>query len=404
MKSKKNILHIEIRELGIYVNNEDYFSFEKTNLRKDIVLFSSKRRFPLKCRMNAYDLEKGKLSLEIVNYQHHDIEKFNNQSAKLPISSIVILNIQFELLKPLLVFYNKDKLKLFLAEDSFIEEDEMEAVIHEISLKVNLSKLKFLNGKVCFKHSLTWYKESTVLEIENVNLLKDYEYIKFYFAKLFGRKSIDVYVECSSNRNGIKLIRCKSPQIDSIKRDTVKILKTYIYSDLTKNKQHIKQGSLLTIDELLSMDLNEDFGNIDVSEKELLFTLIKDKNVRNVKELAYLANVIQHKHAPIFINLNPKIGFVFVFNGETLNHFIWELLNSNATYIWGVSKKYDIKKAIKVIEKEISLIKYIGRTTYKQEHKNTSSMYFNYLIHKSSKSEIDDPFPMWIAKLHELLI
>ena len=146
-----------------------------------------------------------------------------------------------------------------------------------------------------------------------------------------------------------------------------------------------------------------DSGNIDISEKEILFLLIDKHEIRNAKELAYLANQIQDENTSLYLNLNPKIGFVFVFFGEELLHFIWELLDSNATYIWS-KKKGNFESALKEIEKQISLIRSIGRAQYRHEFENSSTLYFNFLFHKTSKSEIDDPFPLWIKKIHELLI
>lgn len=119
--------------------------------------------------------------------------------------------------------------------------------------------------------------------------------------------------------------------------------------------------------------------------------------------MGYLANEIQSLDMPLFINLNPKIGFVFIYKGEEMIHFIWELLNSNATYIWSAKGKV-LKESITKIEEEISMIKELGRSQYRHEFLNTPQLYFNFVIHKTSKSSIDDPFPQWIYKVNELLV
>ena len=252
---------------------------------------------------------------------------------------------------------------------------------------------------------MKWYKESPFLEIHNIHILKDFEYIKFFFAKIFGRKSIDVKVQSRSTKEAITLVSVASSQIKSIDKDTIKILKGQVFKDITKKKniQQFTPDTLLTIDDLIREYDEEGFGNIDISEKEMFFSLIEKKGVRNRKELAYLASNIQDENSPLLININPKVGFVFIHQGETMIHFIWELLNSNATYIWS-TEELQVKKSIKKIEEQIALIRNVGRTQYRNEFDNSSQLYFNYVIHKTAKAGIDDPFPLWIAKIHEVLI
>lgn len=402
---ESRVLHIEFRKQGVYFNESEYIVFDQTNLTKEKVLFSAETPHPMILIMSSFNKVTGELNVEIVDYNKHDRILFQNQKPKADIKYLAFRNIIFDKLKPHLSFYSYSKLEALISDEKGKSFQDANAKTHLIKTKVNLKKVHFKNGKVSFKHNLKWYKESKFLEIHNVHIVKDYEYIKYYFIKHFGRKSIDVEIEAKSTKERIQLISVFSPQINSISSNTIKILKTKAIEEFTnfRNRKRFTPDSLLTIDDILKQNEDEAFGNIDISEKEILFLLIDKHEIRNAKELAYLANQIQDENTSLYLNLNPKIGFVFVFFGEELLHFIWELLDSNATYIWS-KKKGNFESALKEIEKQISLIRSIGRAQYRHEFENSSTLYFNFLFHKTSKSEIDDPFPLWIKKIHELLI
>ncbi len=72
-------------------------------------------------------------------------------------------------------------------------------------------------------------------------------------------------------------------------------------------------------------------------ERDILSLLAKQKHIRNQKQLDYLASVKQSADHVIRFSLKPLFGFIFCVSGQDMNHFCWELLNSNATYIWSTN-------------------------------------------------------------------
>ena len=389
---------------GFYINPTTKIDFSCSNLQQDIVLFSVEKAHEITCSMHSFDREEGKLLLEITNYQTHDQETFSKQKPKAEIKLLEFVNIRFSHLEPLLSFFEKDALKPFLTSTKL--PSSLPGKLHEILFKVSLSKVQFKNGKVIVPHTLKWYREKNHLEIQNLHIVKDYEHIKFYFAKIFGRKSIDIHVKAKSSKENIELISCSSPQINSIGPSTIKVLRTKIYDEMMSPRRHDKfpSNNLLTIDDIIAQAGEEGFGNLDCTEKDLLFHLLEKHDVRNARELRYLSGSLHDKTKPLFLNLKPEIGFVFCFVGEEMSHFIWELLDTNATYIWGVPKEKGFNSAVKSVENEIGKVKSLGRTQYRSQMENSKDLYFNYVVHKTAKSSVDDPFPFWIKRIQELLI
>lgn len=268
-------LHIEIREEGIFVNDQDYFPFYKSNLTRDKLIFSSKHSHSMILNMLSYHKEDSRLVVEIFSYNEKNDNAFVGQKAKFDIQYIEFKDIVFEKIQGLLSFYSKEKLSSILTTKQKKLQKNTEAKFHNIRIKVNLKSVRFMNGKVQFPHRLKWYKEKDILEIRNIYILKEFEHIKYFFAKLFGRKSIDVDVIAKSSKDSISLHSVFSPQIHSIDRTSINLLKTKVFDEATKerNRKRFTPGELLTFDELIEKTYEDSFGNIDSLEKELLFSL-----------------------------------------------------------------------------------------------------------------------------------
>jgi hypothetical protein len=68
--------------------------------------------------------------------------------------------------------------------------------------------------------------------------------------------------------------------------------------------------------------------------------------------------------------LHSVFCFLLLIEGEEDNHFIWELRNSNATYLWAIGKsEEDINSQYKRIEETINNVISLKREQYKQDYK-----------------------------------
>ncbi|MGY6561707.1 MAG: hypothetical protein ACXITV_06340 [Luteibaculaceae bacterium] len=106
--------------------------------------------------------------------------------------------------------------------------------------------------------------------------------------------------------------------------------------------------------------------------------------------------------------MNPHFGFLFFVEGERNNHFIWELLNSNATYIWSF-EKYDgtLAQQLKKIEEIIGRIRTLGREKYKGAYRNfqeDGDLVFRSIAHENINSDFVDDFPRWRSRLEQHLV
>jgi hypothetical protein len=154
---------------------------------------------------------------------------------------------------------------------------------------------------------------------------------------------------------------------------------------------------------------DEKEGNIfNQSEEEILKFLLEKSNVRNRKQLEYLAGQKQVGHSKLKFTLHPFFGFLFTLEGERMNHFVWELLNSHATYIWSAGKGEDeLGLQYRRVEDAINQVRNSGREEYKQAYRispNDPDLVFNVIVHENVNSPFIDSFVMWRHRLNELII
>jgi len=105
--------------------------------------------------------------------------------------------------------------------------------------------------------------------------------------------------------------------------------------------------------------------------------------------------------------LNPNFGFLFLVEGAENNQFVWELLNSHATYIWSIDKQQaEIELQFKRIESIVTTVRTSGRENYKRGYKNNhqdNDLVFRVIHHEDIASDLVDAFPKWKSKLNEQL-
>jgi hypothetical protein len=179
---------------------------------------------------------------------------------------------------------------------------------------------------------------------------------------------------------------------------------------MTQSKIKTIDKSLFTADEVLDQFETEDNeGNaFRQSEADILAMLIQSGKIRNRKQLEYLAGVKQSANYKLRFTRSQQFGFLFFVEGIRSNHFVWELINSNATYIWSISKsERNIELQYRRIEDNINFIRDSGRRNYQNEYREKhidNDLSFDKIIHDNISSGMKDSFPEWRAKLNEKLI
>jgi len=141
---------------------------------------------------------------------------------------------------------------------------------------------------------------------------------------------------------------------------------------------------------------------------DIIKSLTETEYVRNRKQLEYLSESKQTADSKIQYTLNPLFGFLFLNETKVKYHFIWELLQSHATYIWSIDKaNKDINSLYTKIEEIINVIKIIGREEYKRTYSKKNIGYklnFKAIDHQDITINQDDGFKKWKSKLDDLLV
>jgi hypothetical protein len=213
-------------------------------------------------------------------------------------------------------------------------------------------------GYVKFSKHIKKLNQSLDFKITNENILTEFDNIKYWFSKKLKIKKFKVKAYFTLIDNRLTEFTATSKDIDNIDQNLIEGVKVQRTLGITKSirPQEIDKG-LFTADDLYSLDNKNDLeGNVfKQTEKDILDMLIEKCSIRNRRELIYLSGSKQSLNYRIRFTNYPNFGFIFATEGELNNHFIWELLNSNATYIWTVEKgKNEIELQYKRIEKIIN--------------------------------------------------
>lgn len=437
---EKKIL-IKMYHDKIYFNSENYILISDTNIPKEAGLrFSTRKVVIWEVAMMDYSDSDMNLTIMILDYHPKVTSSFIKQNPKKPIQKLTFkYDFIWSELEPVLTSYVKDKLKGKLTHYTPRESRDKETLssksytsnenplnaipVHikkeEISTKtyhkeefwIDFSDVKFKLGYVAFKKYIKASINANLdFKIPNDNILEEFDSIKFWFSKKLKAKKIQVEVTVISIHNKVVETLSKSKHIDSITPELIDSIKYQRINAITEKLRDSKiSKELFTAEEIFSqIDSNDLEGNVfKQNEKDILDFLLEKKNVRNKKELNYLSGNKQSLNQKIRYTSYPNFGFLFLIEGDENNHFVWELLESNATYIWTINKsQQEINLQYKRIEAIINTIRDNGRNNYKRYYRNNhhdSDIRFSHIDHTHIGSDFLDEFPKWKSKLNELI-
>ncbi len=402
MKNPKTII-IKVTNSGIYLNPELCISWAQTNF-PDKLFFSinNSREIYWEVEQSSYDESNCQLKLKPKNYQSSELSNHKEQSPKKTIKSLQFSGIDWETLSGFLNYYIRDK---FFLEHNLISSNPRHDEDRNFDFKIdqNISKLEFKMGLVQTHKAVQGLSNKLLIQIPNTFIIPEFEHIKPYFKKLFGKSKISIYITVG-NKNLRSSYAFYSPEIASIDENFLEAIK------IIDIQRRLKKPQLIDIDkEIFSADdffdseepvLGNDYSMSDI---ELINQILESKYVRNRKQLEYLSGRLQSTHHKILFTRTPDFGFIFSIEGEQMQHFIWEMINSNATYVWSYDKSLNYKTARQLIEHKIAYIKQQGRSKYILDESKDECI-FNRIIHESANSNLIDAFPKWRHRLNEKLV
>lgn len=138
--------------------------------------------------------------------------------------------------------------------------------------------------------------------------------------------------------------------------------------DAVKKKSKVEtENTLLTMEEFFATLSNQHVKSsvFYEDEKALADDLLLITETKHYHHLRYLSAKHAHHIMRLRFVLKP-FSFIFLLEGETHYHIVWETLHTEeATYVWPVEKDVaKLKLALKKVEEIIQLVKVQGKVAY----------------------------------------
>lgn len=438
---------IRITKNRVFLTTEMSLSLSQTSLVGNHLSFRTFEDIYFEIEVLTYDNKSHEISIEVVDYQPKNISRFKEQTAKAQVLFIHFKPLKWQciekylssytksvLLREKIVFEDVPPLTSKVSENSFsktsksnessrpaffeirqndAEPKQREPFIEKITedAKIYFKDVDFNLGFVVFSYKSKKLNETYNLKIENHFLLTEFNAIKSYFPKVFGRKQFSIKIIFKLIDKVVTDITTTSSEIESINENILDSIKRERIARLTSTPlRNSVDKSLFTAEDIFDSfeDILKDGNIFKQSEEDILNFLIETRNVRNAKHLQFLSGSKHSIKQKLRFTLKPLFGFVFFIEGETKNHFCWELLNSHATYLWSFDKiDADTKFQFKRVEETINIIRDMGRETYKRDFKNNkvdSDLSFCTIEHSDINSTLKDGFVEWQHRLKERLV
>lgn len=435
---------LRIKDGKFYYTENDFIDIKNTNIPHGKMSFSYGRDIFWEVELFDFDDKTKTVRVRVLDYSPENVENYYTQKQKKLVEYFQFEKFQWTKLEPQLCSYqmsalsdiadgipnlnirNNENLEIeerFKDSDKNLTEDyefsannenfrfiENQIIRIDEEFSFFFKNANFKNGfvSVDFKPKLCSKKEE--IKIFNKNILREYHYVKNYFPKYF-KKGKKFKVQLSGEIQFGKLINYEatSEEIQSIDEDVISTVRNLIEVEIFDSVDTEKlDKSVLSIEELIEeSELNSTIKeSINKEPQKILHSIFKIKDVKNKKQLEYLAGFKQKSNYQLRFTLKPLFGFLFYVESGRQNHFCWELLNSHATYIWSFDSKLDFSEKLNDIDNIINYIKINGRKKYKQleksEHENNLS--FSTVYHKNKSTKFKDGFVEWKNDLEEIMI
>lgn len=424
---------------SIYVNGSLRLTYAQSNLPKQSFQFGSERLVHLEVEQVSFNQETGTLIVRVVNYSPQS-KAISQQPPKYQIERIEFEKMDWQKFSQLFSSYTLNKAlkegfdnvlrtyypssrtedaeslnqrlrwdmeqlrkkapNLFFQEPRSAYQDDFQTAV-----KVKFEDATFRDGQITFKAKI---KELNVIRefvIENGNLRGEFENIKPWFVKKIG-KSFIVTVKLKLVDRQITEATAFSEEISAINDELIESIKTQRVLMLVKaarTKDDAK--SVFNHDEVFGvLDDGEGTNVFDSSADNIIQVLITNGLAKNIRQLEYLSKDKQSLNEKVRFTLKPHFGFLFKVENPTKQFFIWELLNSHATYVW--EKEIGDATFYELVEQEISFIKANGREEYRRHYKNLPSHPFRFQIieHESADLTEEKRFQAWKNKLETSML
>ena len=326
---------------------------------------------------------------------------WQSQSPKKKVVRLQFLHIDWSKFENCLSYYDGELKNLLSYNINYREIKPLPKPV-TIAHRVSIKNLTIGTGYIKYSKKVQWSAAPIEFTIKHVDMIPQLEYVKPYFAKILGKKTIDVHVTVWKEDDKMRVGKVVSPNMMKINRESLYVIKGIQIDNFKKQQKSRLRDSILLVDEDLDI-VESDFGNIDSVEKEILFHYLEKEDVRHRLQLKYLSEVMNGE-LRLMLTIEPQFGFVFTVIGEEMVHFIWELINTRVTYIWSFENDSWSHSLVKKLEAEFSTITTHGRSHYRNFFEAHSGMFFHIVNHKDSQDPMVDHFGERRINLERLIV
>jgi hypothetical protein len=422
---------IRLHEGRIWFNDSVSLPCENSGLPADKINFRKIQDTFWLVEQLSFDKVTGTLEVKILDYFLRETVSFSGQNPRSVVKILKFSNLSdADSLKVALRYYSREMNHLDQAlEEGYKElvaKPEMPAMAVskknllmrtypekeklEVAFDVWFKDAEFKLGYVAFDKNIPELRQMLRFKIDNDFLLPEFEFIKGYFIKVLGTRNFEVSATIFLEHGKATETRASSQQIKRIDENLIDSIKNLRTNFLLKPPFKVNvDKSLFTADEVYGEFNQDEMGNVfSQSEEEILRQILEKAKVRNRKQLGFLAGTKQAAGSKLKFTLHPYFGFLFTVEGEKMYHFIWELLNSHATYIWSLDKGDDaLPRQYRRVEDAINQVRNSGREEYKQAWRSShidQDLVFHVIHHEDANSPMIDGFVKWRHRLGEVMI
>ncbi|MBS1632963.1 MAG: hypothetical protein JST10_10370 [Bacteroidetes bacterium] len=367
---------------------------------------------PVKFRPNAYwtvqvinYIEKEKkLFVEVLRYQVGETEFPNNQIALADLL-ITIEKVTFRTIDTSGLLATLDtrepgirKTSTALIPEPKIERGPIKRNYSE-AFSIPIKDVTFHTGSVTVEYKLQGFVKPVKFEIENENILEEFDAIKDYFASVLNTKKIQVVASLETVDGEVIKSNATSVEIDKIDKTIIEEVKFEFVKRIRKNESEVDQ-QLFTKDEFLETFAEKGLKvkSLFKDENQFFDNILEMSATKHYKHLRFLSG--RHKHDILKLRfVHRPFSFVFLLSGSDHFYIVWETLDTQeATYIWTIKKDMELlKQGLIHVDSTIRLIKNEGRNEYRNRKEDN----FSRVYHDYTNSEMG--FEIWKGEIERLV-
>lgn len=379
-------LKIKLKEQSAFLTKNVKLDFNQVNMIFNIrnpLIFEAPAF--LTVRVKKYIENEKRLHVEILNYNAGDIE-FPDEQVQLestlsqiekvsfPTISLDCLSIIARSTQPITILPPKPE----PSREETPRQPEIQ--IYNESFFIPIKDITFLDGRVTFSKKIQELQKKVKFQIPNNNIIKQYDAVKNYFAKVL-REKIQVNPTIEIVDGNITSIKATSRQIERIDKTLIEEVK-FKFVNVARKKEYLGDKQIFTMSEYFKTFADKDFEEQPFFENEnILFeTILQKSNPKHYKHLRFLSSKHRQDLQRLCIVHNP-FSFVFLLSGVDNFHIVWETLDTQeATYIWTYPNDINrLKEFLTHTDEAIMLIRRENKNEYiRQNEENFKRVFHDY--------------------------